>query len=89
MEIVPSIEQLLDAARVLINYPAAHFVLIDAILFIAVILFWIRLGRIGKDVKRVRWRTRQLNETVQDIEYRLVFHTAPVEQLARLERESK
>ena len=89
MEIVPSIEQLLDAARVLIDSPVAHFVFIDAILCIAVILFWIRLGRIGKDVKRVRWRTRQLNETVQDIEYRLVFRGAPVEQLARVERESK
>ncbi len=52
MEALTSIDQLWDAARD--SSLAAHYIFIEALLCIAIVLFWLRLRKISHDLGRLR-----------------------------------
>ena len=70
MEALASIDQLWDAARD--SSLVAHYIFIEALLCIAIVLFWLRLRKLSHDLGRLRWRTRQLSRHVEDIADRRV-----------------
>ncbi len=82
MEALTSIDQLWDAVRV--SSRVAHYIFIEALLCIAIILFWLRLRQISRDLGRLRWRTHQLSRDVEDIADRWVSGPFSVEKKAKV-----
>ncbi len=70
METLTSIDQLWDAVRD--SSLVAHYIFIEALLCIAIVLFWLRLRKISRDLGRLRWRTHQLDKAIEDIADRRV-----------------
>ncbi len=82
MEALTSIDQLWDAARD--SSLVAHYIFIEVLLSIAIILFWFRLRKISRDLGRLRWRTRQLSRDVEGIADRRVSGPLSVEKKAKV-----